>query len=100
MDAYRKLGGGQHFEIPDAVDHQGDARTPRLLPQTRLKLVDESYWELTGELPAERVLATQEEAGAARPLFWTTQSAKGRVFVSIPGHCSWTFDDPLFRVVL
>jgi type 1 glutamine amidotransferase len=65
-----------------------------------LKLVDESYWELTGELPAERVLATQEEAGAPRPLFWTTEPAKGRVFVSIPGHFSWTFDDPLFRVVL
>jgi hypothetical protein len=66
----------------------------------RLKLVDESYWELTGELPAGRVLATQEEAGAPRPLFWTTEPADGRVFVSIPGHYSWTFDDPLFRVVL
>jgi hypothetical protein len=22
------------------------------------------------------------------------------VFVSIPGHFSWTFDDPLFRVLL
>jgi type 1 glutamine amidotransferase len=22
------------------------------------------------------------------------------VFVSIPGHYSWTFDDPLFRVLL
>ena len=26
--------------------------------------------------------------------------AKGRVFVSIPGHYTWTFDDPLFRVLL
>ena len=24
----------------------------------------------------------------------------GRVFVSIPGHFSWTFDDPLFCVLL
>jgi type 1 glutamine amidotransferase len=25
---------------------------------------------------------------------------QGRMFVSIPGHYSWTFDDPLFRVLL
>ena len=24
----------------------------------------------------------------------------GRVFVSIPGHYSWTFDDPIFRIVV
>jgi type 1 glutamine amidotransferase len=66
----------------------------------RLKLVDESYWMLTGELPPDRVIATQVEDKAARPLFWTTEPGKGRVFVSIPGHYSWTFDDPLFRVLL
>ncbi len=66
----------------------------------RLKLVDESYWMLTGELPANRVIATQVEEGEPRPLFWTTEPSKGRVFVSIPGHYSWTFDDPLFRVLL
>jgi hypothetical protein len=66
----------------------------------RLKLVDESYWMLTGELPPGRVLATQVEDKEPRPLFWTTEPAKGRVFVSIPGHYSWTFDDPLFRVLL
>jgi trehalose utilization protein len=66
----------------------------------RLKLVDESYWMLTGELPGDRVIATQVEDGELRPLFWTTEPGRGRVFVSIPGHYSWTFDDPLFRVVL
>lgn len=66
----------------------------------RLKLVDESYWMLTGELPGERVLATQVEDQQPRPLFWTTEPGRGRVFVSIPGHFSWTFDDPLFRVLL
>jgi type 1 glutamine amidotransferase len=66
----------------------------------RLKLVDESYWMLTGELPADRVIATQIEDKEPRPLFWTTEPANGRVFVSIPGHYSWTFDDPLFRVLL
>ena len=54
----------------------------------------------TGELPADRVIATGVEEKEPRPLFWTTEPGKGRVFVSIPGHYSWTFDDPLFRVIL
>lgn len=66
----------------------------------KLKLVDESYWTLRGELPADRVLATQVEEKEPRPLFWTTEPSQGRVFVSIPGHYSWTFDDPLYRVLL
>ncbi|HVK09768.1 MAG TPA: ThuA domain-containing protein [Gemmataceae bacterium] len=77
-----------------------DAKHPVARNLDRLKLVDESYWMLTGELPADRVLATQVEDGQPRPLFWTTEPGRGRVFVSIPGHFSWTFDDPLFRVVL
>ena len=35
-----------------------------------------------------------------QPLLWARQADKGRVFVSIPGHYTWTFDDPLFRVLL
>jgi type 1 glutamine amidotransferase len=66
----------------------------------KLHLVDESYWMLIGELPPDRVLATAVEGGEPRPLFWTVEPARGRVFVSIPGHYSWTFDDPLFRVLL
>jgi type 1 glutamine amidotransferase len=33
-------------------------------------------------------------------MLWTRTVGKGRVFVSIPGHFSWTFDDPVFRVLL
>ena len=66
----------------------------------RLKLVDESYWNLTGTLPAGRVIAAGVEDGKPQPLFWSLEQGKGRVFVSIPGHFSWSFDDPLFRVVL
>jgi hypothetical protein len=29
-----------------------------------------------------------------------SELGKGRVFVSIPGHYSWSFDDPLFRLLL
>ena len=28
------------------------------------------------------------------------EAGKGRVFVSIPGHYTWTFDDPLFRLLI
>lgn len=33
------------------------------------------------------------------PLVWTFQKGAGRVFGSIPGHYTWTFDDPLFRIL-
>ncbi len=66
----------------------------------KLKLVDESYWQLTGDLPKERVLGWASEDEKPQPLFWSLEQGKGRVFVSIPGHYSWTFDDPLFRVLL
>ena len=66
----------------------------------KLALVDESYWELIGNLPAGRVIASAVEEKQPRPLFWSVEPGKGRVFVSIPGHYSWSFDDPLFRVVL
>jgi type 1 glutamine amidotransferase len=66
----------------------------------KLKLVDESYWQLTGTLPKERVLGWAKEDAKPQPLFWSLEQGKGRVFVSIPGHYSWSFDDPLFRVLL
>jgi putative heme-binding domain-containing protein len=61
---------------------------------------DESYWKLTGDANRIRPLATGIEEGATHPLFWVREQGKGRIFVSIPGHYNWTFDDPLFRVIL
>jgi putative heme-binding domain-containing protein len=61
---------------------------------------DESYWQLTGDLKRISLLASGKEDGKAQPLFWALEPSKGRVFVSIPGHYSWTFDDPLFRILL
>jgi putative heme-binding domain-containing protein len=66
----------------------------------RLKLDDESYWNLVGDEKAINLIASGVEEGRERPLFWTLEPSKGRVFVSIPGHFAWTFDDPLFRVLL
>jgi type 1 glutamine amidotransferase len=65
-----------------------------------LQLVDESYWNLVGDVSSINVIGTGVEDGEPRPLFWTRETGKGRVFVSIPGHYTWTFDDPLFRLVI
>ncbi|WP_182865381.1 ThuA domain-containing protein [Rhodopirellula sp. JC639] len=65
-----------------------------------LQLYDESYWRLTGQPENVTLFATSIEDGAARPQMWAYQRSAGRVFVSIPGHYSWTFDDPIFRTIL
>lgn len=61
---------------------------------------DETYWQLVEGTKKMDVLATATEEGSPQPIFWTTTEGKGRVFVSILGHYNWTFDDPLFRILL
>lgn len=67
---------------------------------------DESYWQMQGDPAKITLIATGIEDNEPRPLFWTLEPAvpgakdQGRVFVSILGHYSWTFDDPLFRILL
>jgi type 1 glutamine amidotransferase len=65
-----------------------------------LKLVDESYWQLIGDAKNIQLIASGIEEGDERPLIWTRSAGAGRIFVSIPGHFTWTFDDPLFRLLL
>jgi putative heme-binding domain-containing protein len=78
----------------------GGNRHPIARNLDRVRLNDESYWDLTGDPKKVNVLAGGVEDGRERPLFWTLEPARGRVVVSIPGHYAWTFDDPLFRVLL
>ena len=66
----------------------------------QLKLYDESYWRLTGDVKNVTLFATSAEEGSATPQIWAYEKDAGRVFVSIPGHYSWTFDDPIFRTLL
>jgi putative heme-binding domain-containing protein len=66
---------------------------------------DESYWPPLGDLKQVNVLATAVEDGKPWPLVWTyepdkDEGGKGRVFCSVLGHYSWTFDDPLFRLLI
>ncbi len=65
-----------------------------------LDLYDESYWLLTGDPQHVTLLGTSDEDGEPRPQLWAYEQGAGRVFVSIPGHYNWTFDDPLFRILL
>ena len=66
---------------------------------TREKFVDETYWQFQGDPKDVQLLASAEEDGQLRPQLWTRQVGKGRVFVAVPGHYNWTFDDPVFRVL-
>lgn len=82
-----------------------------------VKFVDEPYWPFVGDQELVKVIGTSDEMiyrGDDRkknpgdettktiPVFWTYEpkDAKGRAFVSIFGHYAWTFDDPLFRLLL
>lgn len=72
-----------------------------------VRFTDESYWPLIGEAARVRVLGTSDEkAGAGDailpiPIFWTHEPVGGgRTFVCVFGHYMWTFDDPLFRLLL
>jgi putative heme-binding domain-containing protein len=88
----------RHGELVLNFDSADDHPIARGFGPTRF--VDESYWELLGDPDSIHVLAAGEEEGKPRPLLWTYQHEKGRVFVSILGHYSWTFDDPLFRILI
>ncbi len=63
-------------------------------------LVDETYWPMVGDPSRVTVLATAEEEGKPWPMLWTFERGKGRVFCSILGHYSWTYDDPFFRILV
>jgi putative heme-binding domain-containing protein len=77
-----------------------EANHPVIRNFDKLRLTDETYWKLTGNVAPNSILGTALEEAAQQPQLWTMERGKGRVFVCIPGHYSWTFDDPLFRVLL
>jgi putative heme-binding domain-containing protein len=77
-----------------------DSKHPITRGFAKVKFIDESYWNLVGDSGKVHRLASGVEDGKAQPLMWTHAPEKGRVFVSILGHYNWTFDDPLFRVLI
>ncbi len=94
------LGAVKFRHGPLTLAFDRSARHPVTRNFDKLALTDESYWKMAGSLARERVLGTALEEGEATPQVWSLERGRGRVFVSIPGHYSWTFDDPLFRVLL
>jgi putative heme-binding domain-containing protein len=91
-------GGASKFRHgPLALDVKPGPLTTGL---AGLQLVDESYWNLVGDPSRIDVVASAVEEGSSRPLVWTRQHGPGRVFVCIPGHYTWTFDDPCYRALV
>ena len=98
--ALAALGGVAFRHGPLTLNFNRDVSHPVSRNFTALDLTDETYWKMTGSLPGDRLLASAIEDGQPQPQLWSVERGKGRVFVSIPGHYSWTFDDPAFRILL
>ncbi len=94
-------GGRSRFRHgPLELDFGPGAGHPLTRNLDRLALHDESYWKLVGDAERMLPLARGREEAEDHPLVWVRDVGRGRVFCSIPGHFAWTFDDPLFRVLI
>ena len=97
------LAGGKsgvkfrHGEF-DLVFKQPEHPVTRGLPT--LHFTDETYWAMQGDPARIRVLGTGVEEGEPRPQLWAMERHKGRVIGCVPGHYTWTFDDPYFRLLV
>jgi type 1 glutamine amidotransferase len=89
----------RHGPLDLKITAPTDEPITRGLPRT-VHFVDESYWPMIGDTNSVRVLATAQEEGKDWPMVWTVNRTKGKVFASIVGHYAWSYDDPLFRVIV
>lgn len=71
----------------------------RGLPK-QIHFIDEPYWPMIGDTNKVEVLATAAQDGADWPMMWTFQKGKGRVFASIFGHYTWTWEDPIYQLIV
>ena len=95
------LGGSIKYRHgPLKIDFSPGAGHPIARNFDTIHWIDESYWSLSGDPQRINLLGTSAEDGQPQSQFWTLEHGRGRVFVSIPGHYSWTFDDPVFRTLL
>ena len=86
--------GPVDLNVPPAAKDHPIMRGFGVVPQ-----VDESYWP-HAQAGDVTVLATTPEEGQERPMAWASQRGRGRVFGTLLGHYTWTFDDPLARVLI
>lgn len=68
----------------------------------KVRVVDETYWGLISSPEiTPKILASSMEENAMHPQCWiATPESGGRVFVTLGGHYSRTFDDPIFRTLV
>ena len=128
MDAFHERGGGAvylHYAVAGGSDPEAMAERCGLAfalgsrfrhgemdlvftqpdhPITRgfptLHFTDETYWNMRGNLERLRILGNVVEENEPRPQLWTLERHGARIVGCIPGHYTWTFDDPLFRVLV
>jgi putative heme-binding domain-containing protein len=72
---------------------------PIALKPVELPMLDEPYWPMIGDTNRVQILATGNVDGADQPLIWSYERGKGKVFVSIPAHYTWTWQDPVFEAL-
>ncbi len=84
------------------LDFAPAAKHPIARNLSKVSFIDETYWNLVPSRETKpNHLATAIEAGASHPQCWVTEPAPGgRIFVTLGGHYSWTFDDPVFRTLV
>lgn len=102
---WRPSGKYRHGHLDLEFPDQSNVPFLRGLAGRKLHFHDETYWRLAGDPAGIEVLATgMEDDGDGKmvriPLIWNRQVGKGRVHVNILGHYNWTFNDPLFRVLV
>lgn len=93
-------GGGSKFRHGQVELDFKDNQHPITKGFEKAVFHDETYWQLVKGTKKINVLATAKEEGIDVPILWTASAGEGRIFVSILGHYNWTFDDPLFRILL
>lgn len=88
----------RHGEV-DLVFSPAPHPITRGLPP-RLPLIDETYWKLHGDPAALRILAHSVEESQPQPQIWVKESGPARVVGCLPGHYTWTLDDPIYRLLV
>ena len=87
----------RHGEF-DLVFTQPNHPITRGLPN--LHFTDETYWRMRGDVSRLKILGTSLEDKEPQPELWTLERHKSRIVGCIPGHYTWTFDDPMFRILV
>ena len=65
-----------------------------------LNFIDETYWKLHGDPAKISILGTSLEDNAPTPQLWSREVGESRTIGCIPGHYTWTMDDPFYRILV